>query len=231
MPTNEQGKRKAYKGIAMEGVIAKQYDRIQKHMIEEYTSWAKLVSDKITIGDNVLEVAPGPGYLSIELAKLGNYNITGLDISKTFVEIAQNKATKAGVKVDFRQGDAAEMPFLDGTFDFTVCTSAFKNFPDPIKVLDEIFRVLKANGKALIIDMNKDVPKDKLNEFVDRMKLNLFDSYFTKQTFKGLAKSAYTRTEIQETVNKSRFKQCEITDEDIGFEVWLEKAKETQRLS
>ena len=46
MPTNEQGKRKAYKGIAMEGVIAKQYDRIQKHMIEEYISWAKLVSDK-----------------------------------------------------------------------------------------------------------------------------------------------------------------------------------------
>jgi hypothetical protein len=63
------------------------------------------------------------------------------------------------------------------------------------------------------------------------MKLNLFDSYFTKQTFKGLAKSAYTRSEIQDIVNKSRFKQCEITDEDIGFEVWLEKAKETQRLS
>ena len=227
MPTNEHGKRKAYKGVAMEGVIAKQYSRIQKHMIEEYKSWAKLVSDKTVIGGNVLEVAPGPGYLSVELAKLGNYNITGLDISKTFLEIAKNKATEAGVKVDFRQGDAAEMPFPDGIFDFAICTSAFKNFPDPIKVLDEIFRVLKANGKALIIDMNKDVPKDKLNVFVDRMKLNLFDSYFTKQTFKGLAKSAYTRSKIQDIVKKSRFKQSEIIDEDIGFEIWLEKAKGT----
>jgi ubiquinone/menaquinone biosynthesis C-methylase UbiE len=231
MATDKKGKRKVYKGVAMEGVIAKQYNRIQKHMIEEYKSWAKLVSDKITIGGDVLEVAPGPGYLSVELAKLGNYNITGLDISKTFVEIAQNKATEAGVKVDFRQGDAAEMPFSDGAFDFAVCTSAFKNFPEPIKVLDEIFRVLKASGKALIIDMNKDVPIDKLNKFVDNMKLNLFDSYFTKQTFKGLAKSAYTRNEIQDIVKESRFKQCEIRDEDIGFEVWLEKAKETQRLS
>ena len=227
MPTNEQGKRKAYKGVAMEGVIAKQYDRIQKHMIEEYKSWAKLVIDKTVIGGNVLEVAPGPGYLSVELAKLGHYSITGLDISKTFVEIAQNKAKEAEVKVDFRQGDAAEMPFPDGTFDFAICTSAFKNFPDPIKVLDEIFRILKASGKALIIDMNKDVPKDKLNEFVDRMKLNLFDSYFTKQTFKGLAKSAYSRSEIQDIVKKSRFKQSEIIDEDIGFEIWLEKAKGT----
>jgi len=58
MLTDEQGKRKAYKGIPMEDVIAKQYDRIQKHMIEEYKSWAKLVSDKTTIGGNVLEVAP-----------------------------------------------------------------------------------------------------------------------------------------------------------------------------
>ena len=209
----------------LEGVIAKQYDRIQKHMIEEYKSWAKLVIDKTVIGGNVLEVAPGPGYLSIELAKLGNYNITGLDISKTFVEIAQNKAKEAKVKVDFRQGDAAEMPFPDGTFNFAICTSAFKNFPDPIKVLDEIFRVLKASGKALIIDMNKDVPKEKLKDFVDRMKLNVFDSYFTKQTFKGLAKSAYTKSEIQDLVQKSKFKQCKIVDEDIGFEIWLDKTK------
>ena len=225
MQTQEQKKRKAYKGIAME-IVAKQYDRIQKHMIEEYKSWAKFVSNNTAPGSSVLEVAPGLGYLSIELAKLGNFNITGLDISKTFVEIAKKKAREVGVKVDFRQGDAAEMPFPDGTFDFSVCTSAFKNFPEPVKVLDEIFRVLKASGKAVIIDMNKDVPKEKLNEFVDRMKLNVFDSYFTKQTFKGLAKSAYTKSEIQDLVQKSKFKQCKIVDEDIGFEIWLEKTNE-----
>jgi len=223
--SHETKERKAYKGIAMEGIVAKQYDRIQKHMIEEYKSWAKLVSDNSVQGSSVLEVASGPGYLSVEIAKLDNYKITGLDISKTFVEIAQKKAKEAGVKVDFRQGDAAEMPFSDEIFDFAVCTSAFKNFPDPVKVLDDIFRVLKASGKAVIIDMNKDVPKEKLNKFVDRMKLNVFDSYFTKQTFKGLAKSAYTKNEIEDIVKKSKFKQCQIVDEDIGFEIWLDKTK------
>jgi 2-polyprenyl-3-methyl-5-hydroxy-6-metoxy-1,4-benzoquinol methylase len=39
-------------------------------------------------GNNILEVASGQGYLSIELMKMGNYNVTGLDISKTFVQIA-----------------------------------------------------------------------------------------------------------------------------------------------
>ena len=225
MSYETQTRRKPYKGIAMEGIVANQYDRIQKHMIEEYKSWAKLVSGNITSGSNVLEVAPGPGYLSVELAKLGNYNITGLDISKTFVKIAQEKAREAGVKIDFRQGDAAMMPFSDETFDFVICTSAFKNFPDPIKVLDEIFSVLKANGKAVIIDMNKDIPKERLNEIVDRMKLNMFDSYFTKQTFKGLAKSAYTKSEIQDIVKKSKFKGCKIVDEEIGFEIWLGKVR------
>ena len=86
-----------------------------------------------------------------------------------------------------------------------------------------MFRVLKAGGKALIDDMNKDAPTFKLNEFVDRMHLNRFDSYFTKTTFKSLAKSAYTKTQIQKLVAQSKFKRLKIVDEDIGFEIWLEK--------
>jgi ubiquinone/menaquinone biosynthesis C-methylase UbiE len=139
------------------------------------------------------------------------------------VKIAQNKAKEAGVQVEFRQGDAAYMPFSDDNFDFVVRTSAFKNFPEPVKVIDEVFRVLKTKGKALIIDLNKDDPKTKLDEYVDRMNLNIFDSYFTKFTFKSLAKSAYTKSEIQDIVKKSRFKQCKIIDEEVGFEIWLEK--------
>ena len=48
MSNETQTRRKAYKGIAMEGIIAKQYDKIQKHMVEEYKSWAKLVSGKVS---------------------------------------------------------------------------------------------------------------------------------------------------------------------------------------
>jgi ubiquinone/menaquinone biosynthesis C-methylase UbiE len=220
---SEPHKRKAYKGIAMEGIIARQYNRIQKNMIEQYKSWARLVSDNVVPGSNVLELAPGPGYLSVELAKLGNYNLTGLDISGTFVKIAKNKAKEAGVKVEFRQGDAAYTPYPSDSFDFVICTSAFKNFPEPIKVIDEVFRVLKTGAKAVIIDLSKDVPKARINDYIDRMNLNWIDLYFTKLTFKSLVKSAYTKTEIQKIIAQSRFKQCEIINEDVGFEIWLKK--------
>ena len=112
--------------------------------------------DQLPRGSVVLEVAPGPGYFCIELAKLGDYSITGLDISHTFVEIASKKAAEAGVHVDFRQGNASSMPFADNTFDFLLCRAAFKNFGQPVRALQEMCRVLKPGGRGLIIDLRKD---------------------------------------------------------------------------
>ncbi len=57
----------------MEGIVAWQYNRIQKNSIAQYKSWAELVKDNTAPSSNVLEIAPGPGYLSVELAKLGNW--------------------------------------------------------------------------------------------------------------------------------------------------------------
>jgi ubiquinone/menaquinone biosynthesis C-methylase UbiE len=215
--------RKAYKGIAMEGFVAKWYAKIQKKSLGQYKSWAKLVNDNLTTDSNVLEIAPGPGYLSIELAKLGQYNITGLDISETFVKVASEKAVESGVRVDFRRSDAAYLPFPDEVFDFVICTSAFKNFPEPIKVLDEVFRVLKIGGKALIIDLRKDAPEREINEYINKMKLNVIDSFITKFSFKMLLKSSYSKNDIQELITKTKFIKYRIVDEEMGFELWLEK--------
>ncbi len=88
----------------------------------------------------------GPGYFAIELAKLGDYRVTGLDISETFVEIARANAAQAGVKVDFRRGDASNLPFPKESFDFLLCRAAFKNFSEPQRALEEMHRVLKPSG-------------------------------------------------------------------------------------
>ena len=112
--------KKAYKGMAMEGLVARWYARITARE-ERHKSVAERLAGKIPPGSDVLEIAPGPGYFAIELARLGDYQLTGLDISKSFVEIARKNAGQAGAKVDFRQGNASDMPFSDGSFDFTFC--------------------------------------------------------------------------------------------------------------
>src|SRR5580658_4790714 len=133
---------KAYKGLGMEGLTAKWYASLTRKSMEDFKALAKRVAQNLPPTARVLEVAPGPGYFAIELARLGDYRITGLDISRTFVEIARRNAWEAGVAVDFQQGNAAAMPFANGSFDFVLCRAAFKNFSQPLWALKEMHRVL-----------------------------------------------------------------------------------------
>src|SRR4029077_12635649 len=122
---------KPYKGIAMEGPIAKWYTKVRERD-KEIVTVVRRVSEILPTGGHILEVAPGPGYLAVALAKGGKYQIVGLDISKSFFEIAQAKAKEAGVHVDFRHGNASNIPFDAGSVDLIICRAAFKNFTEPL---------------------------------------------------------------------------------------------------
>src|SRR5260370_37996536 len=137
----------------MEGISATGYARNTANAVRGTRKRASAVAARLKPGARVLEVAPGPGYLAIEIARIGDYRVSGLDISHSFVRIAAGNARKAGVSVDFRHGDAAHMPFPDESFDFVVCRAAFKNFSDPVGALNEIHRVLLRVGQAAIIDL------------------------------------------------------------------------------
>lgn len=223
MTANTQAS-KGYKGMAMEGAIATWYAKNTRKLIEDYRRDAKSVAGRISEGASVLEVAPGPGYLSIELAKLGSYHITGLDISATFVDIARANAYEAGVDIYFRQGDAARMPFDDGVFDFIVCRAAFKNFAQPVLALDEIHRVLKPGGKASIADLRRDVSAQTINQHVDDMGLSGINKLITRWVFKFmLIKRAYSEDQFKDLVANSKFQTCKVQLDAIGLEVLLEK--------
>src|SRR5262249_46023775 len=102
---------KPYRGMGMEGIIATWYAKTTRRDYDEFRRCAQGMAGRLPAGSRVLEIAPGPGYLAIELRKLGDYRITGVDISKTFVRIATQNARAAGVDVEFRLGDAQALPF------------------------------------------------------------------------------------------------------------------------
>ena len=154
------------KDAGMEGWLARWYARTRRTDMEDFQRQAaKVAADRGGRGD-VLEVAPGPGYFAVELAKLGDFRITGLDISQTFVQIASANATEAGVRIDFRQGNVSAMPFADASFDFVYCSAAFKNFAEPVKALNEMHRVLRHGGEAVIVDLRKDVSIEDIDAYV-----------------------------------------------------------------
>lgn len=215
---------KAYKGLPMEGMIASWYAKTTLKDLKRHKWMAKQMLEKIPANGKVLEIAPGPGYFSIELAKLGSYQITGLDISKSFVEIARRNAAEAGLKIDFREGNASAMPFPENTFDFTFCQAAFKNFSEPVKAIVEMHRVLRPGGLSVISDLRRDASADEIEREIQGMGLGPINRFMVRWTFRNmLLKNAYSADEMRAMVAQTPFGKCEIDLEGVGFQVLLRK--------
>ena len=215
---------KAYKGLPMEGIIASWYAKTTLKDLKRHKGMAQQMSGHIPVNGRVLEIAPGPGYFCIELAKLGDYQISGLDISKSFVEIARRNAAEAGRKVDFREGNASAMPFPENTFDFTFCQAAFKNFSEPVRAIAEMHRVLSPGGISVISDLRRDASAAEIEREIRGMGIGPINRFLVRWTFKNmLLKSAYRIDEMRRMVAQTPFGQCEITLDGVGFQVWLKK--------
>lgn len=222
--TNPARPKKPYRGLGMEGFVARWYARNTGRHKESYRRSAAIVVGQVAQGGSVLEVAPGPGYLAIELAKLGNYRVVGLDISRSFVEMARQNAQEAGVAVTFEEGNASCMPFEPDSFDFIVCRAAFKNFAEPVQALTEMHRVLKPGGKALIIDLRPDASSEAINAEVNTMGLGWFNSLLTRLTFKYmLVKRAYSQEQFRQMASQTPFRTCELQEDAIGLVIALTK--------
>ena len=215
------------KGPEMEGAVARWYAKVRSsgNQIEEYRKQAAQLTEGLPIGAKVLEVASGPGYLAVEIARLGRFQVTGLDISHTFVQIGSENAREAGVTIDFRQGDAAVMPFEADSFDLIVCQAAFKNFVHPASALDEMYRVLRSGGTAVIQDMSSEASHADINLEVQKMHLGWWSTFSTTATLEMLRRRAYSPARFKHLAAESRFQNCEITTQGIGLEVRLKKAE------
>jgi len=216
-----------FKGPEMEGPIARWYARVRgsKSQLDAYREQASQITAGLPAGARVLEVAFGPGYLAIEIARLG-FQVSGNDISRTFVDIATENARQAGLTVDFRQGDVAQLPFETNSFDLVVCQAAFKNFTLPRSALAEIHRVLRAGGTAVIQDMSRDATHADIEREVGGMDLGRLSTFTTKATLEMLKRRAYAPAQFERLAANSPFSTCEITTEGIGLEVRLTKELE-----
>lgn len=206
----------------MEGFQARWYakNRGTEAQLAQYRRQAAEVTAGLPDGAEVLEVAPGPGFFAVEVAKRG-FRVTGLDISHTMVEIAAEEARKAGVDVGFRQGDVTNAPFADESFDFVICQAAFKNFRQPVAALNEMHRMLRPGGFAVIHDLNHEATGADLDREVARMNVGVVAGFTVRRTLAWLRRRAFTPAQFEALAAESAFGRCSVTADGIGLEVRL----------
>lgn len=112
----------------------------------------KLVGEKNP--QQILDIATGTGDLALMMSQLNPEKIVGLDISEGMLQVGRQKVAKAKLtdKIEMIVGDSENIPFPDNTFDAITVSFGVRNFENLDKGLTEILRVLKPEGKFVVLE-------------------------------------------------------------------------------
>lgn len=120
----------------------------------------------ITKDSKVLEIGCTNGFSSLEINKLINCKIIGVDINKNSIENANKRIKENGLdsdRISFEVGNAEHLRFQDNEFDLIICGNAMSFVSNKNKAIEEIKRVLKPNGFISIVPIwYKEVPDERI---------------------------------------------------------------------
>ena len=103
-------------------------------------------------GERVLDVGCGTGIVAREVAtRLGATGaVTAVDLSAKMLAVARTAAVREGLTIQWREGNAEQLPFQDGAFDLVLCQFALMFVADKTAALSEMRRVVTGSGRVVI---------------------------------------------------------------------------------
>lgn len=167
---------------------------LEKHSIAQFDTWSQdydqkrfwpfYFSNKAVLqsinpksGSTILDVGCGTGILLRQLLQLDrSLNLYGIDIAPGMIKMAQ---MKLGKSVKIQRGSANNLPYNGNSFDYVTCATSFHHYARPDNSLREMFRVLKSDGKLVVLDPFTNGPLRKalcaiLDTLYDERGTNLF---------------------------------------------------------
>jgi ubiquinone/menaquinone biosynthesis C-methylase UbiE len=149
------------------------YDRSPGHVCLPDV-WRKVLSEVFDGKMRILDVGTGTGFLALILAELG-HEVVGLDLSEGMLRVARKKAEQRGLKIQFKLGDAENLPFKDESFDAVICRHLIWTLPNPKSALEEWARV--ARRKVIVIDgkwMDSSI-STRVRKFFSRILIGIYE--------------------------------------------------------
>jgi len=193
------------------------YDRMQRKLRDKgWIETVDVIKSGITNG-LALELGPGPGYLGLEwLKNTTGTSLIGLDISADMISVAERNADEYGLsdRADYVQSSGDRMPFKDDTFDAVFTNGSLHEWSEPEKTFDEIWRVLKKDGRVFISDLRRDM--------LFLIKWFLWISSKPREMRQGLVTSinaAYTPNELSSLVRGTGLESCTVSGNPIGVKL------------
>lgn len=149
--------------MSIESKVSNQYDQFAEIYDRRWSSYVSNTlsflidhlqrSQQISGNEHILDIACGTGELEKRLLNVhSDLKIIGVDISEKMLDMARLKLPN----LEFVKASAIALPFADHKFDMVVTVSAFHYFDQPLDTLEEIRRILKPQGKVIIMDWCRD---------------------------------------------------------------------------
>ena len=138
-------------GWQLEGGGAEAYER---YLASAFSPWARKLTElaEIREGDRVLDVACGTGIVARHAAERAGAAgaIVGLDLNEDMLRVARSVSAAMRPAIEWRQGNATELPFPDEAFDAVCCEQAIQFFSDPVGALREMRRVMAPGARVAV---------------------------------------------------------------------------------
>jgi ubiquinone/menaquinone biosynthesis C-methylase UbiE len=169
-----------------------------------------------------LDVGTGPGYVAVELARRRpGLRVVGLDLAANMVALAAGRASRAALdgRALWPQGDGHRLPFADATFDLVVSSFALHHWRDPVRVFDEIARVLAPGGRFYLADVGREPSLfQRLFAYASIPAISLaFGSYLGYGGYYESMRAGYTRAEARDLLRASALPPGQVGLDSTGW--------------
>ena len=140
--------------------IASDYDRLNHiFSLNIDKGWRRKAVREIVDQEmpaKVLDIACGTGDFTIEIARKlpAGSQVMGVDISEGMMQIGKEKIRRAGVDAEMTIADCESLPYEPNTFDRIAVGFGVRNFERLELCLEEMYRVLKTDGKLVILELS-----------------------------------------------------------------------------
>ena len=162
--------------------IAPIYDLMEALPERQFRSWREKLWAQVPEG-RVLEVGVGTGK-NIPNHRPG-VEVVGIDISQRMLQRAQHRVDELGKTAELHQMDAQHLDFPDDSFDAAVATFVFCSVPDAVQGLRELGRVVKPDGKIVLLEhvrVNKPEVIGRVMDLLDPMVVRLMGPHINRRT-------------------------------------------------